>query len=96
MLFVSNEQMHVHPTRRQALGLMPTLTLLSCTGNQTKTMSGITKQAWGNLPTGESIDLYTLHNDKGVETAITNYGGKIVRLKVPDRAWQSGGHRARL
>src|SRR5665213_2340161 len=85
MLFVSNERVQMHLTRRQALALAPALTLLSCTGDQTKTMSGITKQPWGNLPAGESIDLYTLRNDKGVEATITNYGGKIVTLKVPDR-----------
>jgi aldose 1-epimerase len=76
----------MHLTRRQALALAPALTLLSCTGDQNKTMSGITKQSWGTLPTGESIDLYTLRNDKGVEATITNFGGKIVTLKAPDRA----------
>jgi len=49
-------------------------------------MSGITKQSWGALPSGESIDLYTLRNGKGVETTISNFGGRIVTLKVPDRA----------
>jgi len=73
-------------TRRQALALAPTLTFLSCTGEQNKTMSGITKQSWGALPSGESIDLYTLRNGKGVETTISNFGGRIVTLKVPDRA----------
>ena len=84
MLVVYNERVLL--SRRQALALAPALTLLSCAGDQNKTISAITKQSWGNLPTGESIDLYTLRNDKGVEATITNYGGKIVTLKVPDRA----------
>jgi aldose 1-epimerase len=74
-------------TRRQALALAPTLTLLSCTRDQNnKTMNGITEQAWGFLPTGETISLYTLRNAKGLEATISNFGGRIVTLKVPDRA----------
>jgi aldose 1-epimerase len=49
-------------------------------------MSGISEQAWGFLPTGETISLYTLRNDKGMESAISNFGGRIVTLKAPDRA----------
>ncbi len=74
-------------TRRQALALAPSLSLLSCTSDKNnKPMNGITEQAWGVLPTGETISLYTLRNEKGVETKISNYGGRIVTLKVPDRA----------
>jgi aldose 1-epimerase len=74
-------------TRRQALALAPTLTLFSCTSDQNnKTMTGITEQAWGFLPTGETISLYTLRNAKGMEANISNFGGRIVNLKVPDRA----------
>jgi aldose 1-epimerase len=49
-------------------------------------MNGITEQAWGFLPTGETISLYTLRNAKGMEANISNFGGRIVTLKVPDRA----------
>jgi len=31
------------------------------------------------------VDLYTLRNAKGVEARITNYGGIVVSLKVPDK-----------
>ena len=46
----------------------------------------ITKTSFGKLSTGENIDLYTLRNANGVETTITNFGGIVVSLKVPDRA----------
>jgi len=49
-------------------------------------MSGISSQRWGSLPSGEPIDLFTLRNARGVEASITNYGGRLVTLKVPDRA----------
>ncbi|MGY0036699.1 aldose epimerase family protein [Pedobacter sp. NJ-S-72] len=34
---------------------------------------------------GKDIALYTLKNKNGVEAAITNYGGRLVSLLVPDR-----------
>lgn len=48
-------------------------------------MSKMTKQNWGATPQGERVDLFTLRNSKGLETTITNYGGRIVTLKAPDR-----------
>lgn len=49
-------------------------------------MSELAKIRWGALPSGEEIDLYTLKNAHGIEIAVTNYGGRIVSLKTPDRA----------
>ncbi len=49
-------------------------------------MSGELKKAsWGATPSGEQIDLYTLRNSNGIEATITNYGGRLVTLKTPDR-----------
>lgn len=48
-------------------------------------MIDIHKTPWGKLDSGEQIDLYILKNSQGVEAAITNYGGRVVSLKVPDR-----------
>lgn len=45
----------------------------------------VTKQSYGKTASGENVDLYTLRNSKGVEAKITNYGGILVSLKVPDR-----------
>ncbi len=45
---------------------------------------GIVKSPFGKLPDGTAVDLYTLTNAKGMEAAITNFGGIIVSLKVPD------------
>jgi len=47
--------------------------------------STITKTSFGKTAAGENIDLYTLRNTHGVEAKITNYGGIVVSLKVPDR-----------
>ena len=40
---------------------------------------------FGKTPGGVPVQIYTLTNQHGVEARITNYGGTIVSLKVPDR-----------
>ena len=45
----------------------------------------ISKQKFGELKDGRTADLYTLENENGMKVDITNYGGIIVRLYVPDR-----------
>jgi aldose 1-epimerase len=45
----------------------------------------IKKQPFGKTPEGGAADLYTLTNSKGMIAAITNYGGIVVQLRVPDR-----------
>jgi len=44
-----------------------------------------TKKSFGKTPDGQPIDLYVLTNKSGAEVSITNYGGAVVSLKVPDR-----------
>ena len=44
------------------------------------------KTTFGKMPDGQLIDLYTLKNRDGMEVTITNYGGRVVSLLVPDRA----------
>jgi aldose 1-epimerase len=41
--------------------------------------------SFGMTPDGKSVSLYTLRNAAGMEAKITNYGGIIVSLRVPDR-----------
>lgn len=48
-------------------------------------MGQIEKQHWGRTASGERVDLYTLRNSNGMEAAITNYGGRVVRFIVADR-----------
>ncbi len=47
--------------------------------------TAITQTAFGELPDGTPVSLFTLTNKNGVEVKITNYGGIIVSLKTPDR-----------
>ena len=43
------------------------------------------KESFGITSDGTEVDLYTLRNVHGLEARITNYGGILVSLIVPDR-----------
>ena len=45
----------------------------------------VTKENFGKTSEGQNVDIYTLTNRRGAEVKITNYGGIITSLKVPDR-----------
>src|SRR5687767_5996585 len=45
----------------------------------------VTQKSFGRMPDGTNVTLYTLTNASGAEVQITNYGGAVVSLKVPDR-----------
>ena len=52
----------------------------------TGAQAGISAQPWGvTADDGRPAQLYTLTNAHGMEARITNYGGVLVSLKVPDR-----------
>ena len=44
----------------------------------------IEKQVFGQTPDGEPADVYTLTNDRGMSCTITNFGGIVLTLNVPD------------
>lgn len=48
--------------------------------------ASVTSEPWGKTASGEEVRLFTLKNAKGMEARITNWGGIIVSLKVPDKA----------
>ena len=45
----------------------------------------VTKSAFGSMPDGTPVDLYTLTNANGLQATIATYGGVVVSLLVPDR-----------
>lgn len=49
----------------------------------------IGKKGFGEVD-GTPVDLYTLTNSKGMQVAITNYGGIVVSLLAPDRDGRLG------
>jgi len=63
------------------------LSLASCGGQQEVqlTASGLDAAKFDTIIGGDTVKLYTLKGDKGMEVCITNYGGRVVSLMVPDR-----------
>ncbi|MBC8062685.1 MAG: galactose mutarotase [Clostridiaceae bacterium] len=45
----------------------------------------ISSRVYGKTKAGVSVDIFTLKNKNGVEVEITNLGGIVVAIKVPDR-----------
>ncbi|MCK5102752.1 MAG: galactose mutarotase, partial [Cyclobacteriaceae bacterium] len=50
----------------------------------------VLKEAFKVTHDGKQVDLFTLKNTKGMAVQITNYGGKIVSIIVPDRDGNMG------
>jgi aldose 1-epimerase len=50
----------------------------------------ISRQPYVAAGSGTPLELFTLRNANGVEATITNYGGIVTTLKVPDRSGQMG------
>lgn len=68
--------------------LLAALTLLlsvSCTQKSETTRSGLDPTDFNAVVDGKPVALYTLKNTAGMEVCITNFGGRIVSLMVPDR-----------
>jgi aldose 1-epimerase len=52
--------------------------------------SSITREPFGKTGEGTPVELFTLKNDAGMTVKITNYGGIIVSIVVPDKNGKAG------
>lgn len=59
--------------------------LVSCTKESYELKSGLDPRNFVNEYNGRPTALYTLVNKAGMEVSITNFGGRIVSVMVPDR-----------
>ena len=69
-------------------GALVALTMMSCDPQPTAselTASGLNPAKFDTIINGDTVKLYTLKGDKGMEVCITNYGGRVVSLMVPDK-----------
>ena len=53
--------------------------------NNNQTASGLNPAAFDTTINNKVVKLYTLKNSNGMEVCITNYGGRVVSLVVPDK-----------
>jgi aldose 1-epimerase len=51
--------------------------------------AGVTRAAFGTMPDGTPIEVFTIANARGVEVRAIEFGAIIVSLRVPDRAGRS-------
>lgn len=72
-------------------GIAATLGLSACTNGseQSGLLSGLDPTAFDTIINEKPVKLYTLKNKNGMEVSITNYGGRVVSLVVPDKDGKS-------
>jgi aldose 1-epimerase len=67
------------------LGVAATVLAHSCATAPSQTLSGLSRDNFISEIKGKATDLYTLTNSGGMEVCVTNLGGRIVSVMVPDR-----------
>lgn len=65
--------------------LMAVLFLAALGASAQTTKSGLRASDFESIIDGKQTHLYTLTNKKGMEVCITNFGGRIVSVMVPDK-----------
>ena len=75
--------------KRKTLGALGIglLALASCAGGRQMplTASELNPADFDTTLNGKKVELVTLTNDKGMEVCLTNYGGRVVSISVPDK-----------
>ena len=67
------------------LGLAGLVCAVACTPQPQTTQSGLDPADFVAEVDGQPTALYTLTNANGMEVAVTNFGGRVVSIVVPDR-----------
>lgn len=57
---------------------------IACSGGDVLTKSGLNPKDFEGEYNGKATALYTLTNENGMEVCLTNFGGRIVSVMVPD------------
>ena len=76
--------------RCSTFALMGALTIAcftqACAKKETSDVKNdVKKQAYGKMPDGAEVELYTLTNANGMRAGIITYGGTVISLTAPDR-----------
>tara|TARA_Y100001935_G_scaffold193913_1_gene162023 strand:- start:41933 stop:43126 length:1194 start_codon:yes stop_codon:yes gene_type:complete len=57
----------------------------ACQNKNTEVNRKATVEEFGKMPDGTPVQLYTLENASGMQVSITNYGGTVTSIVVPDK-----------
>ena len=71
-------------------GLIGSIATLMLTATGAKAADTITRKPFGKTADGQALSLYTLTNAHGAQVQITNFGGIVTSIKVPDRRGRLG------
>ncbi|MBQ4162240.1 MAG: galactose mutarotase [Parabacteroides sp.] len=72
--------------KKLCMAVMALCLLLSCTEKKENvTLSGLKASNFVAEVDGKTTGLYVLKNQKGMEVCVTNFGGRIVSIMVPDK-----------
>ena len=69
---------------------LPLSLLLLTTAAGSLSAGKLQQKSFGKTPDGQAVSLYTLRNASGMEVTITNYGGTITTVRVPDKNKKMG------
>ena len=72
------------------LYLLPLSMLLMTAVASPQAAKKLEQRSFGKTPDGQAVSLYTLRNASGMEVTVTNYGGTITSIKVPDKEKKFG------
>ena len=67
------------------LATIATLSACSSSSNASLTQSGLNPADFDSTVLGKKTELVTLKNANGMEVCLTNYGGRVVSISVPDK-----------
>ncbi|MFT3739951.1 MAG: aldose epimerase family protein [Breznakibacter sp.] len=70
---------------RNIVAFLIAIGLLSCQGNETKTVKLLDPNKFITLVDEKNVSLYTLESGNGIYMQVTNFGGRVVSLWTPDR-----------
>ena len=76
------------PIKSALFGVAATVLALSaCTSSKPaeETVSGLNPARFDSIVNNKKTALYTLKNNNGMEVCLTNYGGRVVSISVPDK-----------
>ena len=71
------------------VGIVAMATLSACSSSSSSdaslTQSGLNPADFDSVVMGKKTELITLKNNNGMEVCLTNYGGRVVSISVPDK-----------
>jgi hypothetical protein len=59
--------------------------VIGCSQAPAETVTRVEERAFGKLPDGTLVKLFTLRNVRGVSAKVMTYGATITELQIPDR-----------